>query len=124
MTAPATSTLTGYVPEVGDLVWQQMWSPTAPHPHSSIEERVTHGEPYGARRQMIVREIIENYDADAYSRSLAAAPETLPPRLVTRWVLQETDPTRCRGECRGFSWVEDDWCVLELVDPATDGRLW
>lgn len=114
------STLDGYTPAVGDLVWQQMYDPGHPEADSTIEERVAHGRPYGPRRQMIVRSTTKNYDAHEYARQMGQA---LPPRLVERWALQAADLKDRRGECRGFSWVESDWCVLELVDPSHDGRL-
>ena len=117
----SSSTLTRYVPQVGDLVWLQMYDPQAPTPEATIEERVAHGQTYGQRRQMIVRGITPDYDSTAYSRSLGL---DVAPRLVTRWTLQDPDPQRRRDECRGYSWVESDWSVLEPVNPTEDGRLW
>ena len=110
----------GYEPKVGDLVWQQMYDPQMPAGDSTIQERIAGGMRYGERRQMIVRHVVPHYDPTAYARSLG---RKIAQRFVTRWVLQEADPARRRDECRGYSWVEDDWCVLELVDPADDGRL-
>lgn len=117
----SSSTLRGYVPQVGDLVWQQMYSPCSPALDSTIHDRVARGDLYGERRRMVVRAVTPNYDSTAYARSLGA---DVAPRRVTRWALQDPDPARCRDECRGYSWVEDDWCVLELVEPEEDDRLW
>lgn len=114
-----TTTLDGYVPAPGDLVWQQMWSPQQPTPDSSIHERVAHGTPYGERRLMVVDSVTPGHDAHDYARSLGA---DLPPRIVTQWVLLPADPALRRRDAY-LSIVEDDWCVLELVPPADDGRL-
>lgn len=89
-------TTTGYVPKIGDRVWQQMY---CPQPHASITERIAHGRTYGGRRQMIVVAIVERYQ------------ET----NRTRWQLLPLDPADRRGE---FPWslVESDWCVLTPDD--------
>lgn len=106
------STLDGYVPQVGDVVWQRLYSPTQPSPDSTIQQRVEAGPAYRSRL-MILRGIMHDYDVNAAARELGA---DLPPRLATRWALQDADPQQRRDECRGFSWVESDWCVLELVE--------
>lgn len=115
-----TSTLQGYVPQVGDLVWQQMYSPQLPYPGASIADRVAHGARHGPRRKMVLLEVVPDYDAAAYARSLG---QDVAPRMVTRWRLQPADPGQRRGEFP-YSLVEDDWCVLELIDAADEGRLW
>lgn len=100
------TTLDGYQPAPGDIVWQQMYNPQTPTPDSTITERVAAGATYGRPRLMIVREIHAHDDGRR-----------------TRWVLQVTDPNRRRGGTHGYSWVEDDWCVLELVRSADQGRM-
>lgn len=70
---------------VGDLVWQQMWSPQTPEP-KTIK--------YGPRRLMKLAGIIENHEGGG----------------TTRWWL--VDPDRPNDESR-MSWVESDWCDLE-----------
>lgn len=80
--------------QVGDLVYEQLWSPVEPAPDSTIEERIAHGRKYGQRRLMRLRGIIENYGRVG----------------VTRWWL--VDPDRPNDDSR-MSWVESDWAVLE-----------
>lgn len=100
-----TSTLDGtYRPTVGDIVWQQMYSPSTPSWTSTIAERVAHGTTYKDRQKMIVRSVAYGAHRDG--------------RPFTRWTLQPLDP-----ESHGYSTVEDDWCVLEPVDPYEEGRL-
>lgn len=89
------STLTGYVPKVGDHVWQQMYSPQQPHWSSTIEERVAGGITYGPRRRMIVVSADHGDDGTEH------------------WVLQAVEPKDRRGEWP-YSSVNSDWCVLEL----------
>lgn len=115
----SSTTLAGYVPEVGDLVWQQMYCPTRPAHDSSITERVAGGQTYGKRALMQVVAVVPGYDSTEYARSLGV---DVPPKVVTRWLLQAADPKDRRGEFP-YSAVEDDWCVLEYVPPAEDGRL-
>lgn len=107
------TTLTGYQPQIGDIVEQQMYSPQEPDWDATIEERVTNGITYGDPRRMIIREIYPHYDANGYQRSLGFQ---LPSRIVIRWALQDADPQKRRGVHAGYSWVEDDWCVLTLID--------
>lgn len=92
-------TTTGYLPQLGDHVWQQMYRPDRPTSSASISERIAQGDTYGERRQMIVVAIVPNYQD----------------RQVTRWQLLPLDPAHRRGE---FPWslVESDWCVLQLDD--------
>ena len=92
---------------VGDIVWQQMYSPVYPSPNSMIEERIAAGVLYGPRRLMRLAGIIENYDSTEYVRALGVESE---PRLVTRWWL--VDPEQPNEHSR-MSWVDSDWCVLE-----------
>ncbi|HEY3545069.1 MAG TPA: hypothetical protein VGK17_03130 [Propionicimonas sp.] len=98
------STLTGYVPKVGDHVWQQMYSPQQPHWSSTIEERVAGGITYGPRRRMIV--VYASVDhLDDHGNP------------VLHWQLLPADPKDRHGE---FPWsiVDSDWCVLEIDDEA------
>lgn len=99
------STLTGWQPSVGDLVWQQMYSPQHPAHDSTITERIEHGRTYCARRLMRLHGIRPDFRGQG----------------VTRWFLM--DPWR--PVATGFptgregpSWVESDWCVLESVTLA------
>ena len=115
-----TTTLDGYQPQVGDTVWMQMYSPQIPSHDATITERVANGSRYCERRIVIVRDIFPGYDITEHARSFGV---DVAPRHVTRWVLQDADPKKRGDACKGYSWVEDDWCVLELVTPADDGRL-
>lgn len=87
-----TSTIDGtYTPQVGDLVWQQMYSPTGA---GTIHDRVASGKAYGGRRLMTIVAILPDDDTG-----------------LTRWQLEHADPKDVHlGK---YSWVEDDWCVLE-----------
>lgn len=112
-------TLDGYDPVPGDdLVWQQMYSPQLPAWDSSITERIQRGQTYGHRRLMEVVEVFPYYchGIPAGGRTTSRA------RPLTRWMLRPADPQQ-RGGDFPYSLVENDWCVLELVDPAEDGRL-
>lgn len=96
--------------EVGDLVWQQMYSPSEPSWDATIEERVAGGVTYGARRLMRLVYVVEHFDSNAYQRSLGM---DVPVTDVTRWGLAE--PGR-EGDRDHFSHVESDWCVLEHAE--------
>lgn len=93
---------------VGQLVWQQMFSPQHPEWTSTIEERVTSGKTYGPRRLMRLRGIIPNYRVDRNGNA------------VTRWWL--SDPDR-PNDASGMSYVESDWCVLTDAS-AEAAMLW
>lgn len=101
-----TSTLDGWQPAPGDIVWQQMWSPVTPRHDSTIEERIAHGVKYKRRRRMEVVAVVRDYELG-----------------LDRWILRPADPKDRRGEFH-HSIVESDWCVLEPEDPADEGRLW
>lgn len=110
-----TSTLDGsYEPKVGDHVWQQMYSPSKPHPGATIEERVAGGVTYGKRRRMILVAIHPDRDTTEYARSLGM---DVPERHATGWLLQAEDPKDRTGEFP-FSSVDSDWCVLEPIEDA------
>lgn len=112
------STLDGkYTPTVGDLVWQQLYSPQDPHWRATIEERVAGGVLYGPRHLKRVAGITPNYDPTSYVRSLGAS-NIGEPKSVTRWWL--VDPDRPNDESH-MSYVESDWCVLESA--ATDNGM-
>jgi hypothetical protein len=112
------STLDGtYTPAVGDLVWEQLYSPQEPHWRATIEERVAGGVLYGTRHLMRIAGITLNYDATDYARSLGA-PTTGEPRTTTRWWLVHPDQPNNESL---MSWVESDWCVLESA--ATDNGM-
>lgn len=100
---------------VGDLVIQQMWSPTDPRCSSTIEERIEHGHRYGKDRLMRVAGIDEHHVSGG-AHELTG--QHGPGREVTRWWL--VDPERPRDESR-MSWVESDWCVLARA--VEDGAL-
>jgi hypothetical protein len=103
--------------QVGDLVVQQMWSPTDPRWSSTIQERIEHGHRYGADRMMRVAGITaHDLGADEQWRTTTGFIGPLRPRV--RWWL--VDPERPRDESR-MSWVESDWCVLKPV--TEDGAL-
>lgn len=95
------STLHGWLPTVGSLVWQQMYDPQRPKHDSSIEERIAAGAGfYGKRRLMRVHSV---------------TPDSHGPG-IHRFALGEPDrhgPT---------SWTESDWCVLEDA-AAEEGAL-
>ena len=114
-----SSTLDGYQPKPGDLVWEQMYRPSHPDWDSTIEERVAAGVTYGTRQRMIVVSVTPNYDCHTAARELG---RDLPPKLVTKWVLQAEDPRERRGEFP-YSSVGSDWCVLELIEEPSQGRL-
>lgn len=91
---------------VGQLVWEQMYSPQYLVHSSTIEERIKHGNTYGPRRLMCLRGILHEYGTDRHGNPL------------TRWWL--SDPARPNDESR-MSWVESDWCVLE--DASAEGAM-
>lgn len=92
---------------VGDLVWQQMYSPTHPRWDSTLEERIEGGVLYGERRLMRVAGVYPHH------------PEpTVDGRDVTRWWLVDAERPR---DSSLMSYVESDWCVLERV--VEDGAL-
>lgn len=93
------STLTGWQPRVGDLVWQQMYSPQRPAVDSTIEERISAGATYGDRRRMIVTRVVPDFNVPG----------------LTRWCMRK--PGRDLGPAH-WSYVESDWCVLEPVTLA------
>lgn len=90
--------------EVGDLVWQQMYSPTHPRFWATLEERIAGGVLYGKRRLMRVAGV---YEPDP----------GMPPATVKWWLVDPEHPTAQAH----MSWVDDNWCVLEHAQ--TDGML-
>ena len=81
---------------VGDVVWQQMYSPVHPEWDATLEERIAGGVLYGQRRLMRIAGISKP-DPD------------MPPASVRWWLV---DIERPNDESR-MSWVDDNWCVLE-----------
>ncbi|MDF1480329.1 hypothetical protein PYV02_14685 [Leifsonia sp. H3M29-4] len=106
------SRLTGTF-EAGDLVWQQMYSPVHPRWDATLQERIDGGVLYGERRVM---RVIAAGPAVQGIHELSGKP--LPP-ATWAWVLAEPGRERDRDH---YSYVDDNWCVLEHVD--ADGMLW
>jgi hypothetical protein len=100
----ARSTLTGWQPHEGTLVWQQMYNPKRPTEGSSISERVTSGTPYGPRRLMRLHGIVPDHGGPG----------------ITRWFLRDPDRPGSVSSC---SWVESDWCVLEDASDRAEPDL-
>lgn len=94
------STLTGWVPRIGEYVWQQMYSPQHPANDSTITERIEHGSLYMDRRLQVVVDVVPNYEGR---------------KGHTRW--QTRKPGRDLGPAH-HSHTENDWCVLESATPA------
>lgn len=101
--------------QVGDLVIQQMWSPTDPSWSSTIDERIAAGHRYGNDRLMRVASIRPDQWLEQYDH---LSGHYGPHRPYTGWHL--VDPDRPRDESR-MSWVNSDWCVL--VPAIPDGAL-
>jgi hypothetical protein len=102
-TSGPKSTLTGWTPAVGDLVWVQMYSPQLPEVDSTIEERIAHGKTYMDRRLMIV---------------MAVHPDH--PRVgVTRWSTRKPGPDKGPAYWSG---CDSDCCVLEDASSEETGR--
>lgn len=116
MTEPMTSTLDGWQPRTGQLVWETIYSP---HPPGlTLRERIATGNVYMPRMLMRVHGITPDYLG----------------RGVTRWYLRDpdaklgSDPTNCEGwfpsKGHGPSLVESDWAVLEdASDQEQQGAL-
>lgn len=104
--------------QVGDLVVQRMWSPTAPRWSSTLDERIAQGYRYGEDRVMRVAGISEGRCRDDAWRQLTGFVGPLPAPTVRWWLVDSEKP---RYESR-MSWVESDWCELERV--TDDGALW
>lgn len=107
----STTTLDGYVPAPGDLVWQQMYSPCDPAWDSTLAERIASGCTYGPRRLMEVVTVTQLKPEDRANEHDRA-----------QWLLQDADPADRRGEFP-YSSVTDNWCLLEDANVA-EGRLW
>lgn len=98
------STLHGWEPRVGDLVWVQMYSPQHPEIDSTIEERIAHGKTYLERRLMIVT---------------AVHPDHPRPGL-TCWSTRK--PGRDLGPAY-WSGCDSDCCVLEEATEDETGEV-
>jgi hypothetical protein len=94
-----STTLRGWVPRIGELVWQTMYSPQRPAPDSTITERIEHGRVYMARRLQVVVAVVPDYEGSG----------------LTRWVTRKPGPNQGAAH---HSHTESDWCVLESVTAA------
>ncbi|WP_291053669.1 hypothetical protein [Herbiconiux sp.] len=124
------SALDGVI-EVGDVVWQQMYDPQHPAWHAMLAERIARGKTYGDRRQMRVLGIwpYEGTPCAACTgcgRRLDHSPCPAcsgtgvihRPHTTVKWMLAEVGR---EGDHSTYSWVDDNWCVLEHV--VTEGAL-
>jgi hypothetical protein len=102
--------------EVGDLVWQQMYSPTQPAWDATLAQRIEGGALYGERRLMV---LVSVRPCDGCSTDLADRnnPTPLPPHSA-HWLLAQPGRENDRDH---YSIVDDNWCVLEHAE--SDG-LW
>lgn len=98
------STLTGWVPRIGEYVWQQMYSPQHPTLDSTITERIEHGRTYMDRMLQIVVAIVPDYEGRGH----------------TRWVTRKPGPNLGPAH---HSHTQSDWCVLESVTPAEQAEI-
>jgi hypothetical protein len=126
------SALDGVI-EVGDVVWQQMYSPQHPAWDSTLTERIASGKTYGDRREMRVLGIWP-YEGDRCASCLGSGrsmlgdhPPCAPcagvgtiwrPHITVKWMLAEVGR---EGDHSTYSWVDDSWCLLEHA--VTAGAL-
>lgn len=110
------TTLEGWVPAVGGLVWQQLYDPTKPRWDSTIEERIANGQLYGARRMMRLYSV---GPCPGGCGSHDPGPGVWHFHLRDPWrPTLRLFPTDGR---EGPSWCESDWVVLE--DASEDGGV-
>ncbi|MBO0811934.1 MAG: hypothetical protein J2P23_07790 [Microlunatus sp.] len=120
----ARSTVAGWQPTIGQLVWETIYSPAYPDWHASIEERIVHGSVYQPRHLMRVHGITPDYVWES-SDGKRRGP-------VTRWFLR--DPSKRLGSplseglfptngLQGPSWIESDWAVLEDASDQEAGDV-
>lgn len=122
-TVTTRSTLTGWRPEPGTYVWQQMWSPVDPAHDSTLEERIERGAFYGARRLHIVLRV--TWDDPAHGGRHRYLTLDADNRYSDSTVAQLIAGTWHEGWVDGMSATESDWCVLEEADAQADvGTLW
>lgn len=98
--------------QVGDLVMQQLYSPTQPSWDATLEERIAGGVLYGKPRLMRVAQILP---AETGPHPLSGKP--LPAHTERYWLV---DPERPKDQSL-MSWCDDNWCVLTPV--VADGAL-
>ena len=110
ITATRSSTLDGWLPEIGGLVWMQMYDPQRPAYDSTIEERIAADvDTYGSRILTRVLGLVRDHDGRPGITRFHTKDDGCGPGLF---------PSRGHGE----SWTESDWCVLEDASEDT-GRL-
>ncbi len=102
-----SSTLDGWMPDVGSLVWQQMYDPQRPKHNSTIQERIAAGATYGTRFLTRVRAVTRNSD------------NTVRFHTKDDGCGHGMFPSRGHGD----SWTNSDWCVLESAADV-EGALW
>lgn len=123
MATLAKTTVEGWIPEVGALVWLQLWNPTGPHIAATIQERIATGVTYGRRRLMRVHRVSSCTGGCHHAQDSG----------VLHFYLRHpgarfnTDPSSCEGlfptnGVEGPSWCESDWAVLEDAS-AEEGAL-
>lgn len=117
------STRTGWRPEPGTYVWQQMWSPVRPAPDSTLEERIALGEHYGGRRLHILLSVTWN-DPAHFGRHRYVTLDA-DHRYADATVARLIDGTWPESWVDGMSLTESDWCVLDEADAQAEvGTLW
>lgn len=109
--------------EAGDIVWQQMYSPTHPAWDSTLEERIAGGVLYGGRTQMrlisIYRDGVDGPCQHADENGL----HLLSGKPI--WAHSEHYVTAVlgrEGDGDHYSITDDNWCVLEHAEAG--GGLW
>jgi hypothetical protein len=103
--------------EVGDLVWQQMYSPTQPRWEATLEERIEGGVLYGPRRLMrlvwLHRDGIDGPCPHADDSGLHPLSGKPLPTHSQHWHLAAPGRERDRDH---YSIVDDNWCLLEHAE--------
>lgn len=106
--------------EVGDIVWQQMYSPVHPNPHATLAERIAGGVTYMQRRQMRLKRIWR----DGVDGPCPHADEDGLHPLSGLPLDEHSEHYYCvalDNEADGSS-TTNNWCVLEHAE--VDGALW
>ncbi len=105
--------------EVGDVVWQQMYSPVHPAWQSTLAERMADGQTYGRRRMMRLAGIYR----DGVDGPCPHADENGLHPLSGQPIHDHTEHYYCVGidKPSDESWTDNNWCVLEHA--AVEGAL-
>ncbi|QJU54369.1 hypothetical protein SCB71_14585 [Herbiconiux sp. KACC 21604] len=108
--------------EAGDLVWQQMYSPTDPEWASTLEERIEHGRFYGDRTQMrVVRIYRDGIDGPCRQVGKDGMHPLSGKPLPAHTEHYITCVPGSENDRDHYSSTDNNWCVLELA--TEDGAL-